>query len=113
MEWRVFFGSHLAKAEPTVKKYLGLTLLPQAGVAIGMANMVEYSLGENGKIIYTIVLCATLVYELVGPLLTKLALEKANEIDKNTGNYIGKHSLVKTRRLKKENTDNSKPIENN
>lgn len=94
-----YLGAAVAKSEPNVKKYLGITLLPQAGVAIGMANMAKVALdangSSNGDIIFTIVLTATLVYELVGPLLTKMALEKANEIDQNTGRYVGKHQLVK------------------
>ena len=98
-----YVGSLITKAESDVRKYLGITLLPQAGVAIGMANMAKAAFdvhgSHNGDIIYTIVLTATLVYELVGPLLTKLALEKANEIDKNTS-IIGKHRLVKHHKIK-------------
>lgn len=73
-------GSTLAKSEPNVKKYLGLTLLPQAGVAIGMAQVVSSDLPEYAPLITTVVLSATLVYELIGPLVTKFALEKAGEI---------------------------------
>ena len=98
-----YLGSLVSKAEPNVRNYLGITLLPQAGVAIGMANMAKAAFdihgSNNGDIIYTIVLTATLVYELVGPMLTKIALEKANEIDKNTS-LIGKHRLVKHHRIK-------------
>ena len=77
-------GSSLAKAEPKVKKYLGLTLLPQAGVALGMAEIVKESvpLAPYAPTITTVVLCATLVYELIGPLITKWALTKAGEIEK-------------------------------
>ncbi|MCR5564280.1 MAG: cation:proton antiporter [Gammaproteobacteria bacterium] len=79
-----FFGCKIVKESPTVTKYLGITLLPQAGVAIGMANqisaMADFQKDNTGNIIVTVVLCATLVYELVGPLLTKKALEKAGEI---------------------------------
>lgn len=73
-------GAGLAKSEPNVKKYLGLTLLPQAGVAIGMAQEVISDLPAYSDLITTVVLSATLVYELVGPLITKLALTKAGEI---------------------------------
>ncbi len=73
-------GATLAKSEPNVKKYLGFTLLPQAGVAIGMAQVVVSDLPAYSDTITTVVLSATLVYELVGPLLTKMALEKAGEI---------------------------------
>ena len=66
-----------------IRKYLGVALLPQAGVAIGMSQIVVNELpGEHGARIRAVVLCATLVYELVGPLLTKLVLTKAGEIEK-------------------------------
>ncbi len=64
---------------PEIQKYLGITLLPQAGVSLGM-SLTAMSLGEAGVIIRNICLFAVLVYELVGPLLTKIALEKAGEI---------------------------------
>ena len=60
-------------------KYLGITLLPQAGVALGMSVTVE-ALGEIGTLIRNIVLFGVLIYELVGPLLTKWALSRAGEI---------------------------------
>ena len=72
-------SSKLMRCEPTVQKYLGITLLPQAGVALGM-SLTAMSLGEPGLIIRNISLFAVLVYELVGPLLAKIALEKAGEI---------------------------------
>lgn len=64
---------------PEIQKYLGITLLPQAGVSLGM-SLTAMSLGEAGVIIRNICLFAVLVYELVGPLLTKIALEKSGEI---------------------------------
>lgn len=73
-------GSRLMHCPPTVCKYLGLTLLPQAGVALGMSVTVAAGLGEQGKIIRDIILFSVLVYELVGPILTKIALTKAGEI---------------------------------
>ena len=94
-----YLGCSICKSEPNVKKYLGITLLPQAGVAIGMANIAKAAFGATGQTIYTVVICATLVYELVGPLLTKWALEKAGEIKQNTGRYIGKHRIVKTDKI--------------
>ena len=79
-----FFGALLSKSERTVRNYLGITLLPQAGVAIGMAQSVAanpelHAAGISSQIV-AIVLFATLVYELVGPVLTKIALTKAGEI---------------------------------
>lgn len=75
-------GCALVKTEKNVKKYLGITLLPQAGVAIGMAQLSLTVIPEYGEQIRAVILCATLVYELVGPLLTKIALTKAGEIEK-------------------------------
>jgi len=78
-------GSNVTKCEPTVKKYLGFTLIPQAGVALGLAaNAQKYMQGighaELGTLIYTIIIVSTIVYELTGPLITKWALTKAGEI---------------------------------
>ena len=68
------------KCPPTVEKYLGITLLPQAGVALGMSVTVAAEFGAEGALIRNIVLFSVLVYELVGPLLTKVALSAAGEI---------------------------------
>ena len=75
-------GCRIAGTAKTVRNYLGITLLPQAGVAIGMAQLSLTVVPEYGEQIRAVVLCATLVYELVGPLLTKLSLQKAGEIKK-------------------------------
>lgn len=75
-----YLGASIVHADHNVKKYLGLALLPQAGVAIGMAQMCVTALPEYASRISTVVLCATLVYELVGPVITKIALMKAGEI---------------------------------
>ena len=73
-------GASVVKSEPKIRKYLGLTLLPQAGVAIGMAQVVITKLPEYGAEIRAVVLCATLVYELIGPVITRIALERSGEI---------------------------------
>ena len=75
-----YLGSVAVKASPNIRKYLGITLLPQAGVAIGMAQMVLTQLPQFGARIQAVVLSATLIYELVGPVATKIALTKAGEI---------------------------------
>jgi hypothetical protein len=59
---------------------LGITLLPQAGVAIGMASK-AVELGGDGILVQSITLFAVLVYEIVGPYLTKVALIKAGDIN--------------------------------
>ncbi len=81
-----YLGSAISKADPNVRKYLGITLLPQAGVAIGMAQMVAGSsdLAIVAPQVVTVALFATLIYELVGPVLTKIALTKAGEIQKSS-----------------------------
>ena len=64
----------------TIVKYLGITLLPQAGVALGMSVLAMELSGNAGVVVRNIVLFSVLIYELVGPLLTKMALTKAGEI---------------------------------
>ena len=75
-------SSKMMKCEPVIQKYLGITLLPQAGVALGMSLTVinDGVLGGDGELVRNITLFAVLVYELVGPMLTKIALTKAGEI---------------------------------
>jgi Kef-type K+ transport system membrane component KefB len=75
-----WLGAYLMKAPETVKKYIGLTLIPQAGVAIGLSLIASNTLPEYGKTIRAVILCATLIYELVGPAITKIGLKKAGEI---------------------------------
>ena len=78
-----YFGarlsSKLVKCDSNIVKYLGITLFPQAGVALGMALKAE-TLGTQGTIVANITLFSVLIYELVGPFLTKISLMKAGEI---------------------------------
>ncbi len=78
-----YFGAgitaKLTKCDDSIVKYLGITLLPQAGVALGMA-LKATELGHDGAVVRNIVLFAVLIYELVGPYLTKIALTKAGDI---------------------------------
>lgn len=73
-------GACIAHSEENVRKYLGFMLIPQAGVAIGMAQLIITKLPQFGSQIQAVVLCATLIYEIIGPILTKIALRKAGEI---------------------------------
>ena len=81
-----YFGAFIsAKAtacEPQICKYLGVTLFPQAGVALGMCSIVASStdFGNQGALIRNITLFAVLIYELFGPLMTRQALMSAGEI---------------------------------
>ena len=73
------YGScYITNCDEKITKYLGITLLPQAGVALGMA-MTAGSLSD-GSIVRNVVLMSVMVYELVGPTLTKMALIAAEEI---------------------------------
>lgn len=74
------FGAKVMKSHPNVKKYLGITLLPQAGVALGMAYQAKTDFGEDGITILIVVLIATLIYELFGPIGVKYSLEQSGEI---------------------------------
>lgn len=77
-------SSRLMGCPETVCRHLGTTLLPQAGVALGMSATVAADFGAEGAIIRSIVLFSVLIYELVGPVLTKNALMKAGEITPKT-----------------------------
>lgn len=78
-----YYGARISSAmmhcDSNIVKYLGITLLPQAGVALGMAMKAE-ALGAPGAIVSNITLFSVLIYELIGPYLTKVALTKAGEI---------------------------------
>ena len=78
-----YFGAgisaRITECPENVIKYLGITLLPQAGVALGMA-MKATELGSDGAIVRNITLFAVLIYEIVGPYLTKISLTKAGDI---------------------------------
>ena len=75
------WSSSMVHSPEPVRKYLGITLLPQAGVALGMCATAYRVLGgEEGTLIRSIVLFSVLIYELVGPSLTKWALTKAGDI---------------------------------
>ena len=73
-------GAVLMKAPGPVKKYLGPTLIPQAGVAIGLSLIAESVVPQYAQVVRAVVLCATFIYEIIGPAVTKVSLQKAGEI---------------------------------
>ncbi len=93
-----FASAKMTHCNKEIVKYLGITLLPQAGVALGMAIKVgsEPGFGEAAGMVRNITLFGVLIYELVGPLLTKISLTKAGEIKPE-----GKTSAREAARLEK------------
>lgn len=91
-----YFGAAVsAKAthcSPEICKYLGITLFPQAGVALGMCTT-AMQLGEQGNLIRNITLFAVLVYELVGPLMTKMALTAAGDITEKPEEVVRRREI--------------------
>lgn len=73
-------GAQIANASKNIRKYLGLGLVPQAGVALGVALIAKNDFPVVGEMIFTTIIATTVVYELIGPLCTKFALQKAGEI---------------------------------
>ena len=98
---KIFGASVSAKisgCDDTIVKYLGITLLPQAGVALGMSVIAMELSGNAGIVVRNIVLFSVLIYELVGPLLTKMALTRAGEIipeHRKSAKVINPHRLKK------------------
>ena len=92
-----YFGAYISAAaagcDKTIKKYLGITLLPQAGVALGMCVTAAAKMGEDGAIIRNIVLFAVLIYELFGPMLTRDALTKAGDIQPKSHEVINRRAI--------------------
>ncbi len=97
-----FFGAWLSttatRCEPNVRKWLGITLFPQAGVALGMCLQAT-ELGEQGVLVRNIILFSVLVYELVGPALTKMALTRSGDIKPKS------YEVENRRKLKLENAN--------
>lgn len=98
-----YFGARTSaqamKCDPNIIKYLGITLFPQAGVALGMALKAE-QLGPEGAIVANITLFSVLIYELVGPFLTKISLQKAGEI-RPEGKVSARDEHMKQKQLQK------------
>ncbi len=75
-----WFGGVVMKAEKKICCYLGPTLMPQAGVALGLILVAESIVPEFAPQIRTVILCSTFIYSIVGPSVAKAALVKAGEI---------------------------------
>ena len=95
-----FASSKAVKCDENIVKYLGITLLPQAGVALGMSVTAQQLGAYEGGLVRNIILFSVLIYELVGPMLTKWALTKAGEIKpehRKSSKVINADRLEKTK----------------
>jgi Kef-type K+ transport system membrane component KefB len=72
----------MSGAEPSFQRWMGMALLPQAGVALGMALLAAQKRPELAEMILTVVVASTVLFEVVGPVLTRIALVRMGE----TGN---------------------------
>ncbi len=98
-----YFGARLSakamKCEKKVVDYLGVTLFPQAGVALGMVVSAQALGPAHGAIIRNIILFSVLVYELFGPMLTKWALGKAGEIETKASDTVHRQRFQKKEKI--------------
>ena len=94
-----YLGAHASSTAmgcgETVRKYLGVTLFPQAGVALGMVVTAQTLGEEMGGMIRNIILFSVLIYELVGPQFTRIALIKAGEIKTGEGDAVNRARFQK------------------
>lgn len=86
-------SSKAAGCDKTVQKYLGITLFPQAGVALGMCITAAAEFGAEGAMIRNIILFSVLIYELVGPSMTKWALTKAGDIKPQSADVVNRRAI--------------------
>lgn len=101
-----FISAKATNCEPSICKYLGVTLFPQAGVALGMCTT-AMQLGEQGSLIRNITLFAVLIYEMFGPLMTRQALLAAGDI-KPMSDEVKNRRQRKLLEASKRNTQKAK-----
>jgi Kef-type K+ transport system membrane component KefB len=75
-----YIGGTLSRVGDTMKKYMGWALLPQAGVALGVALIAKAEFPRIGGLIFTTIVATTIVYEIIGPICTRISLKKAGEV---------------------------------
>ena len=101
-----YFGSRWSAkavhADPMIIRYLGITLFPQAGVALGMSLSAATQLGTDGAVIRSITLFSVLIYELFGPMLTKIALTKSGDISPKSPEIENRRSRILAELQQKE-----------
>lgn len=80
-------GGVISGAGPLIRRWMGMALMPQAGVALGMALVATQCCPDLGRVILSVVIAATVLFEVIGPVLTRIALNRAGEI-----HPVGKHA---------------------
>jgi len=92
-----WIGARHSNAPAVVRKYLGICLLPQAGVAIGLAILAGQQFNKDlGHTIIMVVMTATFLMEILGPMLVKVGVKKAGEVGMN----VTEEDLIKTYTVK-------------
>lgn len=100
-----FFGCLTVKKDKKVRNYLGLALIPQAGVAIGLASLGARTIGgDEGNALETIILASSVLYELIGPALSKLSLYLSKSYSKDGSDVV----TTPEEDIKKKQTDEAK-----
>ena len=78
-----YVGGQITYSSPRIKKYIGLALIPQASISIGLATLASRVLSTNlGETLSVIVISSAVLYELIGPILSKYAIFKSNSVSK-------------------------------
>ena len=77
-----YLGARISHSPPTMGKWMGLALTPQAGVAIGMALLVVQRFPEFQSVILPVVLGSTVFFELLGPVATRWVLVRVGEVNR-------------------------------
>ncbi|MFQ5715128.1 MAG: cation:proton antiporter, partial [Candidatus Scalinduaceae bacterium] len=78
--WGAYAGGIVVRTEKKITRYLGIALMPQAGVAIGLAMLAKMSFPDAGGLIFNMVIATTVVFEIFGPIATRYSLIKAGDI---------------------------------
>jgi Kef-type K+ transport system membrane component KefB len=76
----VYVGSTIAGADSKIKNYMGIALMPQAGVALGLAMLAKVNLPHTGGTILNTIIATTVIYEILGPIATRYSLAKAGDV---------------------------------
>jgi len=77
-----WLGALIGGAPVQIRNWMGMALMPQAGVALGMALIANQRFPDNGEIVLSVVITTVVVFELFGPILTRIALLRSGDAQK-------------------------------